>query len=104
MSSATQGIEAVTSYVPQRTALRKIKAKSKIYSNIIYSSVKQGHEGRSVYPSKDLLGSKDLLATIACEAARLRLYTKRRVLTRREIEAAMRSVLAKPSASSSTAV
>ncbi|XP_018408058.1 PREDICTED: histone H2B type 3-B-like [Nanorana parkeri] len=77
-------MEAMSKNIPQRTVGRMMRAK---YSNYIYRVIKQDSQAQDTHISKDLMLS------IASEAARLCLYNKRRTITRREVESAMKNVL-----------
>ncbi|CAJ0949651.1 unnamed protein product [Ranitomeya imitator] len=72
----------------QSSAERKCQGKFENYSRFIYRTVKQGPQEHSIYLSKE----SDLMFSIASEAARLSLYNKRRTITRREIESAVKNI------------
>ncbi|XP_072272898.1 probable histone H2B 3 [Pyxicephalus adspersus] len=77
--------EAMNKTMPQRTVGRKIRTK---YSSYIYRMLKQDSQEQNINLSKGL-------DSIASEAARLCLYNKRRTITKKEIEAAMKNVLSR---------
>ncbi|KAM5152245.1 uncharacterized protein ACMZJ9_010451 [Mantella aurantiaca] len=70
----------------QRAVERKIRTK---YSSYIYRLLKQDGKEQSVAVSKDLMDS------IASEAARLCLYNKRRTITKREVDGAIKRVVSR---------
>ncbi|XP_040211562.1 histone H2B.2-like [Rana temporaria] len=76
---------AMSKHTPQRTMGRNVRAK---YSSYIYRVLKQSGQEQIIHISKDILGS------IASEAARLGLYNKRRTITKLEVESAMKHILA----------
>ncbi|KAM4626211.1 histone H2B type 2-E-like [Discoglossus pictus] len=70
--------------------LRSSRGKAKRnYSSFIYRALIQGHQDTTL----DMNITGDLASSIANEAARLCLYNKRRTITRKEIETAVKHVL-----------
>ncbi|XP_073459828.1 uncharacterized protein [Aquarana catesbeiana] len=84
-SSPVNVKESMSKKTLQRTMGRNIRAK---YSSYIYRVIKQSGQEQSIHISKDLMSS------VASEAARLSLYNKRRTITKREVESAMKNILA----------
>ncbi|XP_073490480.1 histone H2B type 3-B-like isoform X1 [Aquarana catesbeiana] len=78
-------MEAMSKNTLQRTMGRNVRAK---YSSYIYRVLKQSGQEQSIHISKDMMDS------IASEAARLGLHNKRRTITKREVEGAMKQFLA----------
>ncbi|KAM3916988.1 uncharacterized protein RB166_016162 [Leptodactylus fuscus] len=83
-SAAMNKMEATS----QRTAGGKGRGKSKTYSSFIYRVLKQKPQEQAIYLCKE----SDLILSIASEAARLSLYNKRRIITRQEVETAIKTV------------
>ncbi|XP_053565139.1 uncharacterized protein LOC128655567 [Bombina bombina] len=83
-------MEATKKKISYSALERDLRGKTRTnYTRFLYRVLKQGREDQSLAQNV----SKDVLVSIATEAARLSLYNKRRTITCKEIRTAVANIL-----------
>ena len=93
---ASKGAKKAVKAAPTKKDAKKKKARKESFGLYIYKVLKQVHPDTGISRrSMNIMNSfvNDLFERIACEAARLAVYNKRRTISSREVQTAVRLLL-----------